>query len=87
MDGITNRGLDDRFNHRLHIRAAQHGCTVDDWAKTNNGEGAGGGSVNNLLDAIRSEVEEFCGVELQLPPAIPFMVRPTSNYSKLHQKG
>jgi plasmid stability protein len=71
MVTLTIRDLDDDLNARLRLRAAQHGRSVEDEARSilraalaNHVEGDSGAS---LYAAIRDHVKNFRGVELDLP--------------------
>ena len=74
MASITVRDLDDDLKHRLRLRAAAHGRSMEEevreilrWVV------AEPPPPRNLVDAIRARVAPLGGVELELPSreAIP----------------
>lgn len=75
MATITIHNLDQDLKARLHERAAQHGRSMEEEARdilqavlaadTKSASGA------VLVQAIRSRVERFGGVELELPKRSP----------------
>ena len=71
MASITIRKLDERTKARLRVRAAQHGRSMEEEARTllraalTEDIVAGG----NLADAIRARFRRLRGVELRLPAA------------------
>lgn len=78
MASITIRRLDDSVKKRLRLRAAQHGTSMEDEARTilraalaDQQAGA-----SNLAQAIRRRFEPLGGVELQLPPRQPMREPP-----------
>ena len=69
MASITIRKLDERTKARLRVRAAQHGRSMEEEARTLlraalRDEVTPG---RNLADAIRSRFRRLGGVELRLP--------------------
>ena len=68
MASITIRRLDEKTKVRLHVRAAQHGRSMEEartllrLALRDRGPGAG-----NLAEAIRSRFRRLGGVDLRLP--------------------
>jgi len=73
MASITVRNLDERTKARLRVRAAQHGRSMEEEARTllraalTEDVVAGG----NLADAIRARFRHLGGVELRLPGRQP----------------
>lgn len=75
MATMTIRNLDDDLKARLRVRAAQHGHSMEEEARTllrdalsampNVGAGAA------WVADIRALVEPFGGIELELPPREP----------------
>jgi plasmid stability protein len=78
MASITIRNLDQRTKSRLRVRAAQHGRSMEEEARTllrtalREDIVAGG----NLADAIRARFRGLGGVELRLPPREPMREPP-----------
>ena len=69
MASITIRKLDEKTKARLRVRAAQHGRSMEEEARTLlrtalREETVMGG---NLADAIRARFRRLGGVDLQLP--------------------
>ena len=78
MASITIRKLDERTKARLRVRAAQHGRSMEEEARTLlraalRDEVAPGG---NLADAIRARFRRVGGVELRLPAREPMREPP-----------
>ena len=73
MASVTIRNLDERTKARLRVRAAQHGRSMEEEARTllrtalREDTVAGG----NLADAIRARFRRLGGVELRLPAREP----------------
>jgi len=73
MASITIRNLDDKTKARLRVRAAQHGRSMEEEARTllrvalRDDRAAAG----NLADAIRARFRRLGGVELRLPAREP----------------
>lgn len=75
MATVTIRNLDDDVKARLRVRAAQHGRSMEEEARTilraalsltpQPGSGAA------LVADIRALVEPFGGIALELPPRPP----------------
>jgi plasmid stability protein len=75
---ITIRRLDEKTKARLRVRAAQHGRSMEEEARTllrlalrDDSPAAG-----NLADAIRSRFRRLGGVELRLPAREPMREPP-----------
>jgi len=73
MASLTIRKLDEKTKTRLRVRAAQHGRSMEEEARTllrvalaDDVVGAG-----NLADAIRTRFRRLGGVELLLPTRQP----------------
>jgi plasmid stability protein len=68
MAHITIRNLDDATKRRLRVRAAEHGCSMEEEARRilRNAVGDTSGQ-RNLAQAIRDRVEALGGVELAAP--------------------
>lgn len=69
MATMTLRGLDEQLKQRLSLRAASHGRSMEDEAReilrTALAQEEEEGS---LVEAIRSRIEPFGGVKLQIAP-------------------
>lgn len=75
MVSMTIRKLDDDLKARLRVRAARHGRSMEEEARSilraalaNRVEDDSGAS---LYAAIRARVEPFGGVDIELPPREP----------------
>jgi plasmid stability protein len=78
MASITIRKLDEKTKARLRIRAAQHGRSMEEEARTLlraalRDEATPG---SNLADAIRARFRRLGGVELGLPAREPIREPP-----------
>ena len=78
MASITIRRLDEKTKARLRIRAAQHGRSMEEEARTLlrvalRDDIAPSG---NLADAIRARFRRLGGVELRLPARQPMREPP-----------
>lgn len=69
MATITIRNLDEQLKHRLKLRAARHGRSMESEAREilqaaiNEPD-----APDNLVDALRQRLDELGGVDLELPP-------------------
>ena len=78
MASVTIRNLDAETKARLRVRAARHGRSMEEEARTLlrtallEETGAGG----NLADAIRARFRRLGGVELRLPAREPMREPP-----------
>jgi len=70
MASITIRDLDDAVKRKLRLRAAQHGRSMEEEARTILRTALSESSVEptNLYAAIRRRIEPLGGVELDIPP-------------------
>lgn len=75
MVSMTIRKLDDDLKARLRVRAARHGRSMEEEARSilraalaNRVEDDSGAS---LYAAIRARVEPFGGIDIELPPREP----------------
>jgi plasmid stability protein len=72
MATMTIRNLDDDLKVRLRVRAAQHGHSMEEEARSilrtalNSDPEANTGAA--LVRAVRARMERFGGIELELPP-------------------
>jgi plasmid stability protein len=78
MASITIRKLDEQTKARLRLRAARHGRSMEEEARTLlrsalQAEGAGPG---NLADSIRRRFKRVGGIDLELPPREPMREPP-----------
>lgn len=80
MAKITIRNLDDDVKARLRVRAAQHGRSMEEEARSilqsalSAIPGSGTGAA--LVADIRARVEPLGGIELELPPRKPMREPP-----------
>ena len=78
MASITIRNLDEKTKTRLRVRAAQHGRSMEEEARTllrvalRDDVAAAG----NLADAIRARFRRLGGVELRVPVREPMREPP-----------
>jgi plasmid stability protein len=83
MASLTIRKLDDPLKARLRIRAATHGHSMEEEARTilraalNQETPAPGNPPGNLYDAIRACFVESGGGELEAMPREPIRDPPT----------
>ena len=78
MASITVRNLDERTKARLRVRAAQHGRSMEEEARTLLRAALSEDIVGegNLADAIRARFRGLGGVELRLPAREPMREPP-----------
>lgn len=78
MASLTIRKLDERTKARLRIRAAEHGRSMEEEARSllRSALGEGGPARGNLADAIRGRFRPLGGVELRLPAREPIREPP-----------
>ena len=78
MASITVRNLEDGLKHRLRIRAAENGRSMEEEARDilrmalNHQQP----EQKNLASAIRARFAPFGGVELEIPPRSPMRKPP-----------
>ena len=68
---LTIRKLDPAVNERLRLRAAEHGCSMEEEARRILCDAVAPAAPANAFDAIRRHVAPLGGVELDLPPRLP----------------
>ena len=69
MATITIRNLDEQLKHRLQLRAARHGRSMESEAREIlRAAISEPDAPDNLVDALRQQLDELGGVELELPP-------------------
>lgn len=74
MASLTVRGLDDDVKHRLRVRAATKGLSLEEevrrilTAAVVSNENARARTGTHLVDAIAAIVDPIGGIELDLPP-------------------
>ncbi len=69
MAAITVRNLDDNVKHRLRVRAARHGRSMEAEVRAILVEVVAEEEVpQNLLLALRERFAELGGVDLDIPP-------------------
>jgi len=76
MGSITIRRLDDRLKGRLKHRAAQHGRSMEEEARTILRESMDSRSAANAADIALELFGPERGFELDLPPRRPFRKPP-----------
>lgn len=79
MATLTIRKLDERTKQRLRIRAAHHGCSMEEEAREILHASLDDGAPQppeNLAEAIRKRFAPFGGVELELPERGPMREPP-----------
>jgi len=78
MASITIRNLDEKTKARLRVRAAQHGRSMEEEARTVLRAALREGSFprGNLAEAIHARFRRFGGVELRLPGREPIREPP-----------
>lgn len=80
MATMTIRNLDDDVKTRLRIRAARHGRSMEEEARSilraALSTDASSGTGAALVKAIRARVAPFGGVELELPQRTPMREPP-----------
>jgi plasmid stability protein len=78
MASISIRDLDERTKTRLRVRAAQHGRSMEEEARTLLRAALREDPVaqGNLADAIRARFRRLGGVELRLPAREPMREPP-----------
>ena len=69
MAAITVRNLDDKVKHRLRLRAASHGRSMEAEARAIIVEAVGGDEEEpNILQRLHERFAELGGVDLDIPP-------------------
>ena len=73
MATMTIRNLDDDLKSRLRVRAARHGQSMEEEARSilRDALQIEPLSGQSLLDSIRAMVEPYGGIELELPVREP----------------
>lgn len=72
MASITIRNLEDNLKHRLRVRAAERGHSMEEEARDILRQVVGEGAPpRNLAAAIRARVAPFGGIDLELPAREP----------------
>ncbi len=72
MASLTIRNLEDHIKHRLRVRAAEHGRSMEEEARNILRQVMGEGvPPRNLAAAIRARVAPLGGIDLDLPPREP----------------
>ncbi len=69
MATLTIRQLDDKTKARLRVRAAHHGCSMEEEAREilRSALAASRPPKKNLAESIRQRFRAFGGIELGLP--------------------
>jgi plasmid stability protein len=70
MASITIRDLDERLKRKLRVQAAQHGCSMEEEARDilRTALSSGHARTQSLVASIRTRIEPFGGVELEIAP-------------------
>jgi plasmid stability protein len=78
MASLTIRRLDERTKGRLRVRAARHGRSMEEEARTllRSALAEDAAAAGNLADAIRARFRPLGGVELKLPVREPIRKPP-----------
>ncbi len=79
MATLTIRQIDDKTKLNLRIRAAHHGCSMEEEAREILRESLdrpAAQPTENLAEAIRKRFAPFGGVELELPKREPMREPP-----------
>jgi plasmid stability protein len=78
MASITIRNLDEKTKARLRVRAAQHGRSMEEEARTLLRAALTGDATprGNLAQAIQARFRRIGGVELRLPAREPIREPP-----------
>jgi plasmid stability protein len=78
MSSLTIRKLDDETKARLRLRAARHGRSMEEEARTilRDGVRSAGNAGGDLAAAIRRRFAAVGGVELELPKREPIREPP-----------
>ena len=78
MATMTIRNLDDELKARLRVRAAQHGKSMEEEARSILRDALKSESLSGkeLVQRIREMVEPYGGIELELPPREPMREPP-----------
>lgn len=80
MASLLIRKIDDRTKARLRVRAAEHGRSMEEEARTilvaQLRPGAKTERKENLYEAIRRYVEPLGGFDLNIPPREPMRKLP-----------
>lgn len=73
MATMTIRNLDDDLKMQLRVRAARHGKSMEEEARSilRSALRTEPLSGQSLVDSIRAMVEPYGGIELELPPREP----------------
>jgi plasmid stability protein len=79
MASLTIRDLDNFVKAKLRVRAAQHGRSMEEEARTilRAALAEEAAPTENLYEAIRRLFEPLGGMELALPPREPMREPPT----------
>lgn len=78
MATMTIRNLDDELKARLRVRAAQHGKSMEEEARSILRDALRSEPLSGkeLVQRIREMVEPYGGIELELPPREPMREPP-----------
>ena len=78
MATMTIRNLDEELKARLRVRAAQHGKSMEEEARSILRDALKSEPLSGkeLVQRIREMVEPYGGIELELPPREPMREPP-----------
>ena len=79
MASITVRNLDDEVKHKLRVRAAEHGCSMEAEVREILAEAVANDAEprKGLGTRIHELFKPLGGVDLELPPRQPMREPPT----------
>ena len=78
MGSLTIRNIDDAVKHRLRVRAAEHGRSMEEEVREILRQAVGGGaSARDLGQAIHRRFAALGSVELDVPPRAPMREPPS----------
>ena len=78
MASVTIRNLDEKTKARLRVRAARHGRSMEEEARTllRTALLEEAAAAGNIADAIRARFRRLGGIELRLPAREPMREPP-----------
>ena len=81
MGSLTIRNLDDDVKHRLRVRAAEHGRSMEEEVRTILSRAvAENPTSKNLVETIKARTAPLGGVDLEIPPRGP--MRPPPDFGR-----
>jgi len=77
MGSLTIRNLDDDVKHRLRVRAAEHGRSMEEEVRTILSRAVTENSTSrNLVETIKARTAPLGGVDLEIPSRGPMREPP-----------